>query len=266
MPVTIWRKGTFGSSGASNINRKITTGSRSVYAPQIIATGGTIYTVNGYTMHVFTSSGIWAVTKGGLCSILVIGGGAVGSGNGGNYTTGGGGAGGLVFQTDLIVIPGTYTATVGAGGTGYLISGSPRTGNPGFASSFLAYIANGGIGGQYGNGGNQGDATGVNGNTGYFANSGGGGGAGAAATSRNGGAGKLISQLAGIAGFNNTGYFGGGGAGFSVAGFGTSDSGGGDGITGAGAANTGGGGAAKSYNTDIFGFPGGSGIVMVMYQ
>jgi hypothetical protein len=159
------------------------------------ASGGTVTTSGNYKVHVFTTSGSFVVTSPGDCQILVVGGGAVGSGNGGNYTTGGGGAGGLIWTTVTGVSPGTYTATVGAGGTGFLLSSSPRTGNPGNPSSFMSHTAGGGYGGFYGGGGNQGTNDGVAGNTGYAANSGGGGGAGAAATSMNGGPGRLICVL-----------------------------------------------------------------------
>jgi hypothetical protein len=52
------------------------------------ATGGTITTVNGYTIHTFTSSGSFVVSGAGDVEVLVVAG---GGGGGGNHGGGGGG-------------------------------------------------------------------------------------------------------------------------------------------------------------------------------
>ena len=207
-----------------------------------------------------------------MLQLLVVGGGAAGAGNGGNYTTGGGGAGGLIWVTVINIIgTGTYTVTVGAGGIGNGTFEQGRLGNQGTASSVsgtntsMNHTAGSGFGGAYGFGGNQGTNDGVAGNTGYAGTSGGGGGAGGAggvSNNRNGGAARLISELNGITGYNNTGYFAGGGAGYNGS-WGTTTGGGGINGNG-GAANTGSGGSPNSFNNGNGG-SGGSGIVVIRY-
>lgn len=231
----------------------------------VSATGGTTVTSGNYKYHIFTSSGSFTVSIGGTCDVLVVGGGGAGSGNGGNYTTGGGGAGGLVWATST-VSAGSYNAVVGAGGVGS-IGSTPRTGLPGSSSSILSQTAGGGYGGGYGFGGNQGTSNGATGNPGRTAASGGGGGAGGTPTNMDGGPGYQDSALSGIAGFNNTGYFAGGGAGFGEGDadvYGTATAGGGS--NAAGTTNTGGGGGSRTFDDGIMGWNGGSGIVIVRYQ
>lgn len=240
----------------------------------VAATGGTVTTSGNYKIHVFTASGTFTVTSGGTAQVLVVGGGGAGSGNGGNSTTGGGGAGGLIWDTAYTLTPGAYPVTVGAGGVGAVDNYAPRTGNSGAPSIFGSHTMSGGIGGSYNGGGNQGAINGVAGNAGKTPGAGGGGGAGAAATSINGGNGILITELVGAAGFNNTGYFAGGGAGYAgndetPTNWGTASSGGGSGQTGsapAGTVNTGGGGASQWFGNDTNGYSGGSGIVVVRYR
>lgn len=86
-----------------------------------LATGGTsttqevnsIGTKQVYNIHAFTTSGNLTVTQGGTFEYMV----AAGGGGGGSDMGGGGGGGG--FLTGNITLnPGTYTVTVGAGGTG----------------------------------------------------------------------------------------------------------------------------------------------------
>jgi hypothetical protein len=210
--------------------------------------------------------------------LLVVAGGAAGAANGGNYTPGGGGAGGLIWATGLTFYNGTYTVTVGAGGAG-VNGASGRQGNSGGSSSVtgtsISRVTTSGDGGRYGSGGIQGSADGVPGYAGYYANSGGGGGAGGAATSKDGGPARLISELNGITGYNNTGYFAGGGAGYNGT-WGTTTGGGGDTWTGtfngpqsgisSAAPNTGSGGAPAPYNSTIQNpGKGGSGITVMRY-
>ena len=86
------------------------------------ATGGTITTAGGYTIHTFTSSGTFNASKAGTVEYLVIAGG----GGGGSTVGGGGGAGGyratgygpspLRGSAVSGLETGTYTITVGAGG------------------------------------------------------------------------------------------------------------------------------------------------------
>ena len=86
------------------------------------ATGGTVTTAGGKTIHTFTALGDFIVTSGNdNVEYLVVAGG--GSGGPGNYHGPGGGAGGYRTGTGLPVSPGPYSITVGGGGGG--TNGSP---------------------------------------------------------------------------------------------------------------------------------------------
>ena len=80
----------------------------------ITATGGTITTSGGYTIHKFTSSGTFTVTPTSAAPIkaLVVAGG----GSGGYDRGGGGGAGGLVYNSSFSVSKQSYSVIVGSGG------------------------------------------------------------------------------------------------------------------------------------------------------
>jgi hypothetical protein len=112
---------------------------------------------------------------------------AGGGGGGGGYSAGGGGAGGMLTGVAILQSGITYTATVGAGGIGWVNTGGPVAGDGtnGDNSVFGAVTA---LGGGYGKGG-----TGAGGNGGSGGGNGGGGtGAGGLGTSgqgNNGGAG-----------------------------------------------------------------------------
>lgn len=121
-----------------------------------IATGGTVSTDGDYTFHLFTfpNSSNFEVTATTEMDIWVVGGGggaAAGSPNGG-YGGGGGGGGGVAYNR-LSVAAGTYTVTVGDGGTGgdgitnggTATSGGPSTFGPG---SSIPFTANGGGAGR----------------------------------------------------------------------------------------------------------------------
>ena len=76
------------------------------------ATGGTITDLGEWRYHAFTGSGTFTMVGSGYCESLCIGGG----GGSGYDNAGGAGAGGFKFvRAD--VSSGTYTVTVGAGGT-----------------------------------------------------------------------------------------------------------------------------------------------------
>ena len=80
-------------------------------APGIVATGGTITTVDGYKIHTFTSGGTFSVTAapvGASVQYLVVGGG------GGGFRGGGGGGG--VLYGSLVTPVGNCAVTIGAGG------------------------------------------------------------------------------------------------------------------------------------------------------
>jgi hypothetical protein len=264
----------------------------------IMATGGTITTDGNYRVHTFTSSGTFQITAGsGTVETLVVGGG--GGGGSPNSIGGGGGAGRVIHTTPGSVYgTGSYTVTIGAGGTG----GTNPGGNGGSSSFDSITAAGGGGGGGYnangsatnGSGGGAGGDSDSALNTGGAAGlalsnaggnndagggvgqnpSAGGGGAGAAGgtvvvntTAGNGGAGTSVS----ITGAAVT--YGGGGGGSTLSG-GTAGTGGaGGGGNGcrastttptAGTANTGGGGGGGCVSSA--GANGGSGVVIVRYQ
>ena len=198
---------------------------------------------------------------------------AVAGGGGGGAQGGGGGAGGLLYRTNLILVPNvTYTITIGAGGTtsaGSSFGSDTRITNAGFAANITAigggagqsrdYAVPGGVGGSGGGGGAGaagGNATGQAGTPGQGNSgapggfpSGGGGGGGA------GGAGNGGSPYAGNGGIgvyltisgSNVAYAGGGGGG-GVGGY----------NSGGGAGGIGGGGGGQNGLTGGGGFPGGT--------
>ena len=269
-------------------------------APLITATGGTIVTTDGFKYHTFTSSGTFQVTAGsGLIEVFVLGGGGAGGGDASGVTfyAGGGGSGGGLYHPAYYVEVGSYTVTVGAGGTPNALSNA--FGGDGNNSVFGNITALGGGGGSKGN------ADSANSNLGRNGGSGGGGGSangvggistqsitngvaygnnGANGTSTGGGGGGIGTQPStdGFGGFgkyilNQANRIGGGG------GTGTFANGGNNGRDGggrggywngsdssnssgtAGTANTGGGGGGLGYNVGLGG-AGGSGIVIVKYK
>jgi hypothetical protein len=210
---------------------------------------------------------------------------AGGGGGGGWSTAGGGGAGGLL-QSVTKFSAGTYTVTVGAGGTRG-DTGSSRKGSNGgnsqFGASLVAYGGGGGGAwtGEFSglDGGSGVAGQGNNGGAGIVdVRSGGGGGAGAAGSVAGGGyrparggigkvskidfdwkyyAGGGTSGGCTYSGLNYSGALGGGGDG------GQTNTDGGSGETNTG----GGGGGGGCYNTRAtFGGNGGSGIVMIRYR
>lgn len=143
--------------------------------------------------------------------VLVVGG---GGGGGGRDVGGGGGAGGLVFNPDFAVTPGTsYTVTVGAGGVGGVDAANNRHGKRGGNSVFGSITAQGGGGG---NGWDSPNNT----------NSGGSGGGGAGLTTTNNGNNNTAGQgnIGGIGNGSAPNYGGGGGGGAGQTGFASSAS------------------------------------------
>ena len=119
-----------------------------------------------YKIIKFTSTGNLILGASKVLDYLIIGGG----GGGGAHSGGGGGAGGLVFFTNQTLSAGTYTATIGNGGTGT----NNAIGTNGTNSSFNSHIALGG--GYGGSGGGTGGGTGGNGGSGGGGARGSGGG------------------------------------------------------------------------------------------
>lgn len=111
------------------------------------ATGGTIITASTYKYHLFTSSGTFVLSNAGAINYLVVGGG----GGGGSRHGGGGGGGGVLSGS--WTGSGSYTITVGPGGThGVYGTNSPsgagyKGGDTTIATVVTAY--GGGGGGTY---------------------------------------------------------------------------------------------------------------------
>lgn len=232
------------------------------------ATGGTVTTSGGYTIHTFTAGGTFQVTSGSAdVDVLVVAGGGPGGGDLG----GGGGAGGVKTGTVGVTV-GSYTVTIGAGGTttaggdssalGITAHGGGPGGDNGQAGDPGG--SGGGGGADSANGGAGTSGEGSKGGRGGLEDESGGGGGGAAAAGGNGGyPGRGGNGGAGVASSisGTTKYYGGGGGGDGYAEAGGGGIGGGGDAGSAGTANTGGGGGASSSG----GQAGGSGIVIIRY-
>jgi len=261
------------------------------------ATGGTVTTGGGYTIHTFLSSSTFTPAFSGDVEYLVVGGGGAG---GGSYRGGGGGAGG--FTTGTVAVSATALAvTIGAGGAGVAY----QAGNAGNSSGFGSITASGGGGGGKYNtvaplgsfggsgGGTGGESSSAGAKSGAYGNDGGngensagqvgGGGGGASAVGKNGN-----DSTAGLRGDGGAGtsssisgssvtYAGGGGGGNYGSGNASVGGAGGGAAGGAGnspyvngpaaTANTGGGGGGASGTDGAYGIggTGGSGIVIIRY-
>jgi hypothetical protein len=196
------------------------------------AIGGTKSTINGYTVHTFTSSGTFTPTTNGRVEVLVVGGG----GGGGSPDGGGGGGGSVLYQRFIPVLSSVaYTISVGTGGgqsLGNGLSGSASTctynggsitapGGAGGGGFFFSAgpnnpLGSGGGAGQPGIGGLGANIIGYgfSGGSAPINTGGGGGGAGGAglpapssSIGGNGGIG-LSYSITGV-----SSYYGGGGAG-----------------------------------------------------
>jgi RHS repeat-associated protein len=273
---------TLQEGGPSNNWLRTTTHTSTLITPAV-ATGGTVSTSGGYTIHAFTGSGAFTANQAVTVeALLVAGGGGGGGGLLNIMNAGGGGGGGVLLNTALSLSATSYSVTVGAGGTSGLNGGNTTFagltaigGGHGAHSAYAAPGAAGGSGGGEGTSQGGGAGAGVSGQGtngtagagGPYYEGGGGGGATSSGSGRNGGNGYGSSLSGSFA------YYGGGG------GAGTNDSTGGSGGLGgggagggsttsqggAGTANTGGGGGGSSQWTSTGG-AGGSGIVIVRYS
>ena len=181
------------------------------------ATGGTISTIAGYTVHTFTTGGNFIPRGSGTIEVLVVGGG----GNGGSgENSGGGGGGAVVYNKFVNVTSGTpYQITVGSVGTptggissctfnsATIIAYGGGAGGSPFQAGFPSPNASGGGGSSQGTY-TEGVGAGITG-LGFpgAPSGGGGGGAGSTAANKNGGIGVSYS----ITGISS--YYGGGGKG-----------------------------------------------------
>jgi hypothetical protein len=203
-----------------------------------------------YKYVTFTASGTLTVTRSGIATVLIVGGGGSGGKQRGdaNDNTGGGGAGGVV-RGDFFLPSGSLTITVGAG------SAEGRDGNDSLLGSILAAAGGGlggapllshpGQGGSGGGGANNTGSDGVNRAGKGIANQGNNGGTG---TTYGGGNGAGGGGGGGGAGGNGTTSVGGnGGTGFSSS------------ITGSSVTYGGGGGGARRNGSPGSGGAGGGG-------
>jgi hypothetical protein len=141
------------------------------------ATGGTVTTSGGNTIHTFTSSGTFALAGGAGANmdyLIVAGGGGGGMG--------GGGGGGVLHLTSTAVAFGSYSVTVGAGGTGSS-NGNVAGGDGGDSSFNSSTSIGGGAGGSPSNGGDGEDG----GSGGGSKRDGGSGGSGTSGQGNDGG-------------------------------------------------------------------------------
>lgn len=254
-----------------------------------VASGGTITTSGGYTIHTFTSSGTFVANRDMTVEALVVAGG----GAGGVRRSGGGGGGGYIYSQEVPISSGTsYAITVGAGGASTPYTDVAPQGNNGSSSVFASLSAlGGGGGGGLGSGNNNGRSGGSGGGASFSGaigtgtvgqgndgglgqssanpNNGGGGGGGAGgvggsmASGSKGGTGGA-GAASSITGTSVIRAWGGAGGGFSTMGDGATGSQGSG--TGANAgANTGGGGNGMTEADRASSGAGGSGIVIIRY-
>jgi hypothetical protein len=259
-----------------------------------LAIGGAAADINGYKLHTYTSTGTFTALKPLVVEYLIVAGG--GSAGSALYHSGGGGAGGVITGITCIQA-GTYTVTVGAGGSNPGSSGFK--GNNGNYSSFAQFCAIGGGGaGTYacepGRNGGSGGGAGAQANIAATSGAGcagqgycGGSFNGAASGNKRGGGGGG-ALCAGVLGADATGgqggdgiasfisgklyYYAGGGGGSaevtSVCQIG-GRGGGGNGNWNAGENGhlyTGGGGGGGERQAPAIGGSGGSGIVYLRYK
>jgi hypothetical protein len=261
-------------------------------APVVVTTTGSpaISTYNGKTFYKFNDSGSFQTNQAISVDYLAIGGG----GGGGGAVGGGGGAGGLVQATGMVLQPGTYSVTIGAGGAGGGGNGGGSVGGNTSFATFVVALGGGGGGGFTDSATNGGCGGGCGLSTGGYSTIGSGlqGYNGGPSTGQNGGGGG--------GGVGGTGFFtgtynggnggvgimynigtsvlqlGGGGGGGARNGIrdvgGTNSYGGGTGGGGisvltnptAGAVNTGGGGGGQSGDNSN-GAAGGKGVFIISF-
>ena len=258
------------------------------------AVGGTITQITDYTVHTFTGTSVLQVLEDSLIIEYVI----VGGGGGGGGSHGGGGGAGGFLSGIKTLSRGSYTITIGAGGTITASNDVGNTGNNttafnltakgGGGGGFESYDGNGGASGGGGGGKTTGGANnfyGQGNRGGVGANYNGYGGAGGGGAGASGGAAKQTSTYSG--GNGGTGklstitgasvYYagGGGGAGYSgtsttpgTGGLGGGGNGGNYGATigTSGTANTGGGGGGNGSAAPTYTSAGGSGVVIIRYK
>ena len=156
-----------------------------MFAAHLSCSGGSHTTAGGHDIYTFASGGSLTCVGAGQITELIVGGGGAGGSAGG-----GGGCGGYILAS-VILTAGTYTVTIGSGGTPTI----GAVGGNGTASTFNGQTAGGGV--QTGTVGPAGCAgagagglnAGVGGNASANTGSGGGSGGPSGAGNASGGAG-----------------------------------------------------------------------------
>jgi hypothetical protein len=206
--------GTPTAAGTATVRASDTGGNtadRQFVLPLVLATGGSITTVNGFTTHTFTTSGnfVALATIPSAQYLVIAGGGGGGSGVGAGVGGGGGGggylssisgetgAGGSAVASAISISAGTVAITVGAAGNGGL-GNNGSGGNQGGSSTIAGFATaiGGGAGGAPGGGAGGNGGSGGGGGS-YNTNSGtpaGAGGTGTAGQGFNGGTGGGASN------------------------------------------------------------------------
>lgn len=236
----------------------------SLAVTNVVATGGAITTTGGRRYHRFTSSGTFTISTndGNILEVFVLGGG----GSGGSWSAGGGGAGGQSTINSYIGV-GSYTVTIGQGGSAPPVRTGGRRGTiTTVATSGGTVLATGGGGG----GGNSAGGTGETAVSGGCA----GGGTNLGGTGLGGAGGDSSNNAVGGTGITYAGYLIGGGGGGAIGStnpnngnsFGGGSGTGNNGQTpaGSGTANTGGGGGG-CFDFNGIGGAGGSGVCIISY-
>lgn len=215
--------------------------------------GSNTLTKGGYTIHIFTSSGIFTPQFTGYVEVLAVAGG----GGGGMDMGGGGGGGGVLTSTTIQASTGVpIVVTVGAGGAG--APGGGSGGQPG-GHQFTIAATNGSntvISTLTAVGGGKGGSSyfGYTPDYGYGGNGGSGGGASGYSDGNTGRAGTGTAGQGNNGGGNSGQHYAGGGGGAGAAG--GSGTGAGAAVGGAGILNSilgvdyywGGGGGGASYS------------------
>lgn len=209
--------------------------SRALSAAEVIS----LYNASIGKQYPFTANG----------KVLVVAGGGSGAGGEGNGNgVGGGGAGGLLYTDTYSLAAGSYTVTVGDGGTAGSggVSGTSTSGNNGGNSVFNDITATGGGGGGKSYTGTP--EVGKNGGSG-------GGGGGEGTNTKAGGTGIVGQGYAGGTGQGDSPYRGGGGGGSAAVGVSGATSGNG----GAGIADASIGGLLAMTSSGVSGYIAGGG-------
>ena len=197
-----------------------------------------------YNFAYFTGPGNFIINSNLICDILIVGGGG-GGGTGGA----GGGAGNVLYITDYNLSAGTYSITVGSGGTGAAtsITNGTNGGNSSMTINGITYTAIGG-----GGGGSRNDASGAEyiGRVGNSGGSGGGGSHSDIVTPVNIGG---ISTKNTYTGWISLGNSGGIGKDTTTTGYGSGGGGGAGGVGANAGANSGGNGGLGVNLSSIFG-------------